>query len=89
MLSYIYQIAHYFERSHGVRPNALYLNKDHFRRLRDAFGDPDDIEAMTRHVGMRLIISNDALHPHLAYLQNLDPRRRHAHASTPQPARAR
>ncbi len=71
MLSYIYQTAHYFEKNHGIRPNALYLNREHFNKLRYSFSDPDNIEAITQHLGMQLILSNDALHPHMAHLQSL------------------
>lgn len=67
MLSYIYQVAYQFERSHELRPNTLYLNLDHFEHLRNEFSDPDDIDAISAYLGMHLILCHDALHPHVAY----------------------
>lgn len=67
MLSYIYQIAYRFEHSHELRPNTLYLNHLHFEHLRNEFADPDDIDAISNYLGMHLILSNDALHPHIAH----------------------
>ena len=68
MLSYIYQIAYRFEHSHELRPNTLYLNLQHFEHLRNEFSDPDDIDAISSYLGMHLILSHEALHPHVAHL---------------------
>lgn len=68
MLSYIYQIAYYFEHSNHLKPNTLYLNEQHFEHLRNEFSDPDDIDAISNYLGLRLILSQDAMHPHVAHL---------------------
>jgi len=70
MLSYIYQIAYHFEHNHELRPNTLYLNQQHFEHLRNEFADPDDIDAISSYLGMHLILSHDALHPHVAHHSN-------------------
>jgi len=69
MLSYIYRIVRKFEKSHHYLPNILYLNKEHFHHLRYAFADPDDIDEITRKLAMHIIISHDAIHPHLARIE--------------------
>jgi len=67
MLSYIYQIAYRFEHSHELKPNTPYLNRQHLEHLRNEFADPDDIDAIADYLGMHLILSQDALHPHVAH----------------------
>jgi len=69
MLSYIYRIAREFQKTHHCSPNIIYLNKEQFHYLRHAFADPDDIDYMTRQLAMHIIISHDALHPHLARIE--------------------
>jgi hypothetical protein len=44
----------------------LYLNRFHFEHLRTACADPDDIAAMTQLLGMMIMITEDAVNPHLA-----------------------
>jgi len=70
MLSHIYHIVREFQKTHHCRPNVIYLNKEQFHHLRHAFADPDDIDTMTRLLAMHIIICHDALHPHLARIEN-------------------
>jgi hypothetical protein len=66
MLSFIYRLMREFERQYGEKPNTLYLNRFHFEHLRTACADPDDIAAMTQLLGMMIMITEDAVNPHLA-----------------------
>ena len=66
MLSFIYRLVREFEAEHGLRPNVLYLNIDHFHRLRHDFVDPDDIEGIINCLGMEIVIDKTAIHPHLS-----------------------
>ena len=66
MLSFIYRLAMDFERAHGAKPNMLYLNRFHFEHLRREFADPDDTDTMMKVLGMTLMVSEEAVNPHLA-----------------------
>ncbi len=70
MLSYIFRLAFDFEHKHGYWPNMLYLNTEQFRHWHDEFSNPDDFDEISRRLKMEIIISVDALHPHVAWLPN-------------------
>lgn len=70
MLSYIYRIVCEFKKNHHCQPNVLYLNNEQFHQLRRSFSNPDDTDTMSRLLQMHIIISHDALHPHLARIEN-------------------
>ena len=70
MLSFIYRMMREFELEHGMKPNVLYLNTDHFERLRDDFADPDNIEAIINRLDMEIVIEKSTLHPHLSRLES-------------------
>jgi hypothetical protein len=77
MLSYIFRLAFDFEREHGYWPNMLYLNAEQFRHWQGEFKQPEDFDEITRRLRMEIVISVDALHPHVAWIPN----RSHAIAS--------
>lgn len=66
MLSFIYSLARDFEANFGERANMLYINRLHFEHLRRHFSDPDDMETMMAVLGMTIMISTEAVNPHLA-----------------------
>lgn len=66
MLSFIYRLAMDFQRTHGEKPNMLYLNRFHFEHLRTGFEDPEDVETMMLTLGMTIMITEDAINPRLA-----------------------
>lgn len=70
MLSFIYRLVRDFEVEHGMKPNVLYLNDEHFERLREDFYDPDDIKAIVERLDMELVIDHTAVHPRLARLES-------------------
>ncbi len=67
MISFIVQLASRFERKHGVRPNLLYINYEHFQQLKDTFGETQEADAMLRRLDMELILSRDVIHPRVAW----------------------
>jgi hypothetical protein len=75
MLSFIYSLAHDYQRMFGERANLLYINRWHFELLRRSFADPDDLTAMMNLLGMTVMISEDAVNPHLARLDHTSRRR--------------
>ncbi len=81
MLSFIYSLARDFEAGYGERANMLYINRMHFDHLRRHFSDPDDMETMMAVLGMTIMISSDAVNPHLARIARPAPERRLAHLS--------
>jgi len=70
MLSYIYQFAYRFENNHKLWPNTLYLNQRHYQQLCNEFINPADTSSILSHLSMVLVITDDAEHPHLAYLRS-------------------
>lgn len=71
MMSFIYWLTRGFERSHdGQKPNVLYINRYHFEHLRQEFADPDDLDSIMRVLGMTIMITEEAVNPHLARTDN-------------------
>lgn len=66
MLSFIHALSRDFEAMFGERANLLYINRLHFEHLRRHFSDPNDMETMMAVLGMTIMISEDAVNPHLA-----------------------
>lgn len=75
MLSYLYRLAADYERTHGCRPNLVYLNRLHYRMLRENLGGMDDEQQIARFLGMNVFICPDITHPDVAWI---GPERRHA-----------
>jgi len=67
MLSQLYRIASEFERRHGVAPNLLYLNYQHFDQLRKALPGLQSNEKLLHRLGLQLILQNDRVHPGVAW----------------------
>lgn len=67
MLSYICQLAFRYENSHDIRPNTLYLNHQHYRRLSAEFVDTADINCITNYLGMVIVLTREITQPYLAY----------------------
>jgi hypothetical protein len=67
MLGQLYRIASEFERRHGVAPNLLYLNYQHFDQLRDVLPGLESNKKLLRQPGLQLILQNDRVHPGVAW----------------------
>jgi hypothetical protein len=66
MLSYVCRIASEFERRHGVVPNLLYLNHQHFEQLKLALDGLRTTRQMFEHLNMQVVIQRDVVHPRVA-----------------------
>ena len=67
MLSYLYRIASGFERRHGVAPNLLYLNYQHFEQLKQALPGLQTMEELLCTLKMELVLQRDIAHPRVAW----------------------
>lgn len=67
MLSFLYHLAHDFELSHGYQANLLYINQAHFDALRQQLSEIYDLEKLTQFLGMDIVISDEATHPHVVW----------------------
>jgi len=67
MLSHLYRIASEFERRHGVAPNLLYLNYQHFDQLGKVLPGLKTDEKLLRQLGLQIILENDRIHPGVAW----------------------
>jgi hypothetical protein len=69
MLSFIYRLVRSFEKEHDIQPNLLYLNEAHLSALREQMGSPRRLDAIVTMLGMEIIITQEAIHPHVAWVQ--------------------
>lgn len=67
MLSFLYHLAHDFELSHGYHANLLYIRQDHFDALRQQLADIPDLDKLSQFLGMDIVISEEATHPHVVW----------------------
>jgi len=67
MLSFLYNLAHDFELSHGYHSNLLYINQRHFDALRTELAEISDLAKLTQFLGMDIVISEEATHPHVVW----------------------
>jgi len=66
MLSYLYRLAADYQRTHGCRPNLVYLNRQHYRMLCENLGGMHNEEQIARFLGMHVCICPDLTHPDVA-----------------------
>ena len=67
MLSFLYHLARDFELSHGYQANLLYINQYHYDALREQLTGIYDVDKLTQFLGMDLVFSEDAIHPHVVW----------------------
>lgn len=68
MLSFIYRVSQQFESEHGYSPNTLYMNYAHLECLKQQLKNPTDFNSVTDLLGMELIITQESVHPSVAWL---------------------
>lgn len=67
MLSFLFRLAHDFELNHGYRANLLYIKQTHFDALRNELAEIKDLDKLTKFLGMDIVFSEDATHPHVVW----------------------
>jgi hypothetical protein len=65
MISFVMKLVNDFEEKHGCRPNLLYVNSEHLKRLCEDFDQGTDIQRISEMLEMEIIVSLDAVHPHV------------------------
>lgn len=69
MLSFIYRLVRDFEKEHGIQPNLLYLNQTHMSALQEQMGSTIRLDELVGLLGMEIILTEEARHPHVAWVQ--------------------
>ena len=67
MLSFLYNLAHGFETSHGYRANLLYINQRHYDALLEDLAEIDNLDNLKQFLGMDIVFSEEATHPHVVW----------------------
>ncbi|GAB4298728.1 MAG: hypothetical protein AB1450_11470 [Pseudomonadota bacterium] len=67
MLSFVYRLAHTFEREHGYRPNLLYLNHRHYHALEADLPADAARGTLRERLGMEIVLTEEVVHPHVAW----------------------
>lgn len=67
MLSFVYQLARTFEQEHGYPPNLLYLTPRHYSALMAALPEDSARENLRQRLGMEIILTEEVVHPHVAW----------------------
>lgn len=69
MLSYLYRLVADYQHTHGCRPNLVYLNRLHYRMLRENLGGIENEEQIAHFLGMHVCICPDLTHPDVARIE--------------------
>jgi len=75
MLSFIYRLVRDFEVEHDIHPNLLYLSQVHMHVLREQLNTTEQLDEIVQLLGMEIIITQEATHPHVAWTQLAWPRK--------------
>jgi hypothetical protein len=67
MLSFIYRLVKQYEARHGYPPNLLEISPEHFFLLKQSLPLLAQHNELRRFLGMRILFSRDAVHPHVAW----------------------
>jgi hypothetical protein len=70
MLSFLFRLIKTYHREHGFLPNVLYINDFHYQKLRDSLPDLAQHEAITAFLKMEIVISPEAVHPSVAWVNS-------------------
>ena len=67
MLSFLYRLARSFQDEHGYRPNTVVMNAQHYQLLQQSVPEVSDYTGLTGLLGMEIMLSDDCVHPHVAW----------------------
>lgn len=66
MLSHIVNLVSHYEQHHGVRPNLVFMNENHYAALREELPGVRDHDDVTNIIGVDIALSDEAIRPHVA-----------------------
>jgi hypothetical protein len=66
MLSHIVSLVSTYEQSHGIRPNLVFMNENHYACLREELPGVRDHDDVTTILGVDIALSDEAIRPHVA-----------------------
>lgn len=66
MLSHIMTMVNTYERSHGSRPNVVYLNETHYGYLREELPGVRDHDDVVTILGVDIALSDEVINPQVA-----------------------
>jgi hypothetical protein len=69
MLSFLNSLVREFRAEHGYAPNLVYLSAAHYSRLTNEVPQFQNHDQITQLLQMEVVISNDAMHPHVAWIR--------------------
>ncbi|HSD97156.1 MAG TPA: hypothetical protein VLB06_08435 [Sulfuricaulis sp.] len=68
MLSFLYRLVENYHREHGLHPNLLYVNQQHYQKLLQCLPEMKNQEEVSRFLIMQVVIDPEAAHPYVAWL---------------------
>ncbi len=68
MLSFLFRLIRDFHADHGFHPNTLYINDFHYRKLRESISGLTTDTQLARFLSVEILLSEEAVHPHVAWL---------------------
>jgi len=71
MLSFVYRLVDDYEQEHGLRPNTLYLSRDHLHHLTTSFSQDTSLEDIINYLDMEIIMDESALHPRVGWMHRV------------------
>jgi hypothetical protein len=69
MLSFLYSEIESFRQEHGYLPNLVYMSANHYQQLVESLPKCRNHDDIVRFIEMEVVISADAMHPHVAWIR--------------------
>ena len=71
MLSFVYRLVEDYEQEHGLRPNTLYLSRNHLQHLISSFSQDTGLEDIIAYLDMEIMMDESALHPRVGWMNSV------------------
>lgn len=68
MLDYLYDSAVNYQKLHGLKPNLVYLNNNHFQSLQFQLKAQHQLADLFNEFDLKIVLSPSMPHPSLAYI---------------------
>ena len=67
MISFLYRLTNNYVSEHGFRPNILYINPEHFAKLRADLANIRGLDNLVQFLGMEIVIDDAMAHPQISF----------------------